>query len=223
MSWDAGIFDAVLFDCDGVLVDSEAITCGVLRDMFEAQGWRMTLDECMQTFVGYSVRDRRTLIESRTGQPLTEAWMAQFYQRRDEALGQRVEAIPGIHAAVAHVAAHTGGQIACASGADRGKLQLMLGKVGLLSHFEGRLFSGHEVGRNKPHPDVYLAAAAHLGIAPERCLVIEDTWVGVTAGRAAGATVWGYAAHGQEAELLQAGAATTFDHMDQLPRLFPPR
>ena len=209
-------FDAVLFDCDGVLVDSEAITCGVLRDMFDEQGWRMTLEECMATFVGHAVRDQRALIEARTGMPLTEAWMARFYQRRDEELAQRIEAIAGIHAAVAQAREHTAGRIACASGADRGKLELMLGKVGLLPHFAGRLFSGHEVGRNKPHPNVYLAAAAHLGVAPERCLVVEDTWVGVTAGRAAGATVWGFACHGQDASLTQAGAARVFGHMDAL-------
>ena len=216
-------FDAVLFDCDGVLVDSEAITCGVLRDMFELQGWRMTLAECMETFVGHAVRDQRALIEARTGVALTEEWMAEFYRQRDVELARRIEAIDGVHAAVAHAAECTGGRIACASGADRNKLHLMLGKVGLLAHFEGRLFSGHEVARNKPHPDVYLAAAAHLGVLPERCVVIEDTWVGVSAGRAAGATVYGYASHGQGPSLLDAGAALTFSHMDQLPGLLMPR
>lgn len=216
-------FDAVLFDCDGVLVDSEAITCGVLRDMFDEQGWCMTLAECMEVFVGYAVRDKRALIEANTGQPLTEEWMGRFYQQRDIQLAQSIEAIPGIHGTVAHLFVQTGGRIACASGADRRKLNLMLEKVGLLHHFEGRLFSGHEVARNKPHPDVYLAAAAHLRVPPERCLVIEDTWVGVTAGRAAGATVWGYASHGQDQALIDAGAALTFAQMDQLPGLFPAR
>lgn len=200
-------FDAVLFDCDGVLVDSEAITCGVLRDMFEAQGWRMTLAECMDTFVGHTVRDMRPLIESQTGVPLTEAWMQEFYARRDEELSQRITAIPGIHATVQHFFDRTGGRIACASGADRGKIALMLSKVGLLHFFDGRIFSGHEVPRNKPHPDVYLAAARALGVDAARCLVVEDTEVGTRAGVAAGATVWGFASHGQGPDLLAAGAA----------------
>lgn len=215
------MFEAVLFDCDGVLVDSEAITCGVLRDMFEEQGWHMTLAECMQTFVGHMVRDRRELIESRTGVPLTETWMREFYRRRDIELTQRITAIPGIHATVEHFLERTGGRIACASGADRGKIALMLGTVGLLSFFDGRIYSGHEVARNKPHPDVYLAAAAGLGVEPARCLVIEDTEIGTRAGVAAGATVWGFAMHGQGPALLGAGAARCFVTMPELMAACP--
>ena len=76
-------FEAILFDCDGVLVDSEAITCGVLRDMFEAQGWCMTLAECMQRFVGHTVKSQRDTIEANTGQPLTDAWLQEFFERRN--------------------------------------------------------------------------------------------------------------------------------------------
>ena len=83
-------FEAILFDCDGVLVDSEAITCGVLRDMFEEQGWRMTLAECMQRFVGHTVKSQRTTIEAHTGQPLTDAWLEQFFARRNERLTQSI-------------------------------------------------------------------------------------------------------------------------------------
>jgi beta-phosphoglucomutase-like phosphatase (HAD superfamily) len=73
------MFEAVLFDCDGVLVDSEAITCGVLRDMFEEQGWRMSLAECMQRFVGHTVKSQRSLIEANTGVPLTDDWLQHFF------------------------------------------------------------------------------------------------------------------------------------------------
>ena len=210
-------FEAVLFDCDGVLVDSEAITCGVLRDMFEEQGWRMTLVECMQRFVGHTVKSQREVIEANTGVPLTDEWLQQFFARRNERLDAQITAIDGIHDAVAHLHDHCDGRIAVASGADRFKVEMMLRKVDLHRFFEGRIFSGHEMPRSKPHPDVYLAAAAHLQVAPERCLVVEDTTVGITAGVAAGATVWAYApppaAH---APLLQAGAQQVFTGMHAL-------
>ena len=207
-------FEAILFDCDGVLVDSEAITCGVLRDMFEAQGWRMTLAECMQRFVGHTVKSQRSVIEAHTGVPLTDAWLEQFYALRNERLTQDITAIEGVHEAVAHLHDHCQGRIAVASGADRFKVEMMLKQVGLIEFFEGRIFSGHEMPRSKPHPDVYLAAAAHLKMDPARCLVIKDTTVGITAGVAAGATVWAYAPPGADAHALrQAGAAQVFEHM----------
>jgi HAD superfamily hydrolase (TIGR01509 family) len=210
-------FEAILFDCDGVLVDSEAITCGVLRDMFDEQGWRMTLAECMQRFVGHTVKSQRSVIEAHTGVPLTDTWLEQFYALRNERLTQDITAIEGVHEAVAHLNDHCQGRIAVASGADRFKVEMMLKQVGLIEFFEGRIFSGHEMPRSKPHPDVYLAAAAHLQIDPARCLVIEDTTVGITAGVAAGATVWAYAPPGADAHALrQAGAVQVFEHMRRL-------
>lgn len=210
-------FQAILFDCDGVLVDSEAITCGVLRDMFEELGWTMSLAECMRRFVGHTVRSQRATIEAHTGLALTDAWLETFFHRRNERLAAQITAIDGIHEAVAHVHAQCHGRIAVASGADRHKVELMLGKVGLLDWFAGRIFSGHEMPRSKPHPDVYLAAAAHLGVDPAHCLVVEDTHVGVAAGAAAGATVWGYAPPGADPEpLRQAGAVRLISHMQEL-------
>ncbi len=202
-------YDAVLFDCDGVLVDSEAITNGVLRDMLEELGWSMTLPESMALFVGRAVRDRRALIEARTGKPFSEDWLAAFWQRRNAALEASLRIVPGALQAVAELHDRLEGRIACASGADRGKIELQLRKVGLLRYFEGRIFSGHETPRNKPHPDVYLAAAAALGVDPARCVVVEDTAPGAVAGLAAGATVLGYCpgglGHDSAAALRAAG------------------
>jgi beta-phosphoglucomutase-like phosphatase (HAD superfamily) len=115
------------------------------------------------------------------------------------------------------------GRIACASGADRFKVELQLEKCGLMPYFQGRIFSGHELPRSKPAPDVYLAAAADLGVAPARCAVVEDTVPGVTAGVAAGARVFGYsppeAGHDVPEALRLAGAAVIFTDMAQLPHL----
>ncbi|MDD0841014.1 HAD family phosphatase [Curvibacter sp. HBC61] len=216
-------FEAVLFDCDGVLVDSEPITNGLLRDMLEELGWVLTPEECFRVFVGKAVRDERANIEAQSGRPLTEAWMADFYARRNAALSERLTAIEHIHEAVQRVHQHHGGRIACASGADRFKVELQLNKVGLASYFEGRVFSGQEMPRSKPAPDVYLAAAAALQADPRRCAVVEDTVTGVTAGVAAGATVFAYLPHGAlhdtRADLLAAGASQVFGSMAELPAL----
>ncbi len=212
-------FDAVLFDCDGVLVDSEGITNGILRDMLEEQGWKLTLQECMDIFVGNTVMDEKAQIEERTGQPLTQAWLMAFRDRRNTALVADIQAIANIHHAVREIHDLTRGRIACASGADRFKVELMLHKVGLAEYFDGRIFSGHEMPRSKPHPDVYLAAAAHLGVDPRRCAVVEDTITGLRAGVAAGATVFAYAPHGSGQHLLDAGASHVFADMADLPGL----
>jgi HAD superfamily hydrolase (TIGR01509 family) len=216
-------FDAVLFDCDGVLVDSEPITNAVLRDMLEELGWKLTREECMRIFIGKAVKEERGLIEAHTGQPLTEAWMVRFRERRNEKLMQEVQAIAGALQAVATLHERFEGRIACASGADRFKVELQLEKCGLLPYFEGRVFSGHELPRSKPAPDVYLAAAAALKVSPQCCAVVEDTVTGVTAGVAAGATVFGYsppeAGHSAPEALREAGAIDIFTDMARLPEI----
>jgi HAD superfamily hydrolase (TIGR01509 family) len=216
-------FDAVLFDCDGVLVDSESITNGVLREMLEELGWKLSPAECMRIFVGKAVKDEAALIEAHTGQPLTEDWMVRFRERRNVRLMHEVRPIEGAVEAVKAVHAAMKGRIACASGADRPKVEMQLAKCGLMPYFEGRIFSGHDLPRSKPAPDVYLAAARAVNVAPHRCLVVEDTVTGVTAGIAAGATVFGYsppeAGHDAPDALRRAGASVIFTRMEELPAL----
>ncbi|MES2415274.1 MAG: HAD family phosphatase [Pseudomonadota bacterium] len=216
-------FDAVLFDCDGVLVDSEPITNGVLRDMLEEAGWTLTLAECMQLFLGKAVRDQGALIEQKTGRPLTDEWLKKFWARRNEVLVRDVQPIRGALEMSAAIHQLFDGRIACASGADRFKVELQMDKCGLMPFFSGRIFSGHETPRSKPFPDVYLAAAAALGVDATRCAVIEDTITGVMAGVAAGATVFGYsppeAGHDGPAALRGAGASIIFADMGELAAL----
>ncbi|MBX9611327.1 MAG: HAD family phosphatase [Burkholderiales bacterium] len=216
-------FDAILFDCDGVLVDSEAITNGVLRDMLEESGWALTAAECLRLFIGKAVKDQATLIEAHTGRPLTEAWMARFRERRNLRLQREVQPIRGAVAAVALLHERLGGRIACCSGADRHKVDFQLAQCGLMPYFEGRIFSGHDLPRSKPAPDVYLAAIAQLGVRADRCAVVEDTVTGVTAGVAAGATVFGYsppeAGHDTPEALRRAGVAAVFSEMADLARV----
>lgn len=214
-------FDAVLFDCDGVLVDSEGITNGVLREMLEELGWKLTPRECMRIFLGKAVKDERALIEARTGQPLTEEWFVRFRETRNERLIAGVRPIRNALQAVERISDDFEGRIACCSGADRWKVEMQLAKCGLLPWFEGRIYSGHEMPRSKPAPDVYLAAMAALGVRAERCAVVEDTVTGVTAGVAAGCTVFGYsppeAGHDGPQALRAAGASVIFTDLAELP------
>jgi HAD superfamily hydrolase (TIGR01509 family) len=212
-------FEAVLFDCDGILADSEPITNGVLRDMLIEQGWAISPEECFSTFVGHAVIDQAPLIERHTGKVVTKQWLAEFRERRDAALHARLTAVPNIHDTVAALHGATQGRIACASGADRGKIVLQLTKIGLIDYFEGRILSGLEHARNKPHPDVYVAAAKLLHTPPECCAVIEDTTNGARAGVAAGAKVYAYVPQGDGAALRAVGAEQIFNDMAHLPAL----
>ena len=147
----------------------------------------------------------------------------QFRERRNEGLLAGVQPIPHAVEAVAAISERLQGRIACCSGADRWKVEMQLAKCGLLPFFEGRIYSGHEMPRSKPHPDVYLAAMEPLGVVPGQCVVVEDTVTGVTAGMAAGATVYVYsppeAGHDTPRSLRAAGASVIFTDMAELPTL----
>jgi HAD superfamily hydrolase (TIGR01509 family) len=217
------LFDAVLFDCDGVLVDSEPITSQVLTSMLGELGWCLTIEETMRIFVGKAVKDEAPLIEAHTGVAITPEWLLQFRTRRNEVLDRELVAIPGALWAVRRVHEEFNGRIAVASGADRHKVELQLSKVGMIDYFGGRIFSGHEMTRSKPYPDVYLAAAKALHADPARCAIVEDTVTGVNAGVAAGATVFGYSpqepGHSGPDALRQAGVVEVFRDMADLPAL----
>jgi HAD superfamily hydrolase (TIGR01509 family) len=216
-------FDAVLFDCDGVLVDSELITNRVLAQMLGELGWSISVEDTMRLFIGKLVRDEAPRIEANTGVAITEEWLTGFRERRNEALERELVEISDAPAAVRALHEALDGRIAVASGADRHKVEMQLKKTGMLEYFEGRVFSGHEMPRSKPFPDVYLAAAKGLGVDPRRCAVVEDTITGATAGVAAGATVFGYApaslSHSTPDGLREAGVALVFEDMEQLPAL----
>lgn len=213
-------YSAVLFDCDGVLVDSEPITVRVLRDMLEEEGWVMSYDQCYDWFIGKALPDELPVVREMTGKDLDMEWVMAFRMRRNHALSGEVMPIPGIKAAIEAIMRDKPGMVACASGADRAKLMLQLGQTGLLDYFGDHVYSGAETPRNKPYPDVYQAAARGLGVDPHNCVVVEDSVTGATAGMAAGATVVGYCpVGGKEEELKLAGVRETFRRMDELPGL----
>ncbi len=211
-------FDAILFDCDGVLVDSEPITNAVLARMLSELGAALSLEETMRLFVGKAVREEIDIIESLTGRSVPPGWYAEFVRRRDAALAREVQAVEGVAALLARLRAWRLPH-AVASGADRAKMRVTLGRARLLEALEPHVYGADQVERSKPHPDVYLLAARGLGVDPRRCLVIEDTPTGTQAGVAAGATVFGYCARGAPDALLAAGAAGVFEDMSHLVEL----
>lgn len=216
-------YAAVLFDCDGILVESESITNEVLRLMLADLGWSLSREECLSRFVGKMLRDEVDVIEEHTGHRIDADWLADFRQRRNVALEASLKAIPGVGEAVRELSRAYPGKLACASSADRPKIELQLKKVGLFDSFEGRIFSGMELPRSKPAPDVYLAAADFLEVDPAEAAVIEDSPTGVIAGVAAGSHVLGFCpntlVHQRPETLLAAGADETFTSMEALPGL----
>ncbi|GAA1409473.1 haloacid dehalogenase [Glutamicibacter uratoxydans] len=216
-------FSAVLFDCDGVLVDSESITNSVLRQMLIELGWDISAEECIRIFIGKALKDQWEPILEHTGVRIDEAWIASFRARRDTALRTDLQPITGAVKAVKAIHELYGENIACVTGADRAKVEMQLEIAGLSKYFGDRVFSGMECAKSKPAPDVYLTAAASLGIDPEKALVIEDTATGATAGIGAGATVFGFSNNGPTStapqKLLDAGAAHVFNDMAELPDL----
>ena len=213
---------AVLFDCDGVLVDSEAITNRVLHRYLNDEGWHLSEDECMRIFVGKMVRSETEQIEANIGRAIDDEWMAVFYERRNIALREELLAIPDSVLAVQAAHQAFNGNIACASGADMEKVLMQLQKVALAPYFK-HILSGHDCKRNKPFPDVYLKAASALETDISSCIVIEDSITGVTSGASAGAEVWAYCpenAHFSEEQLQLAGAKLCFSSMKDLSRLF---
>jgi HAD superfamily hydrolase (TIGR01509 family) len=219
----AARFDCVIFDCDGVLVDSEPIVHRVLNRVLNELGIDITLEESTKWFLGRAVRDELGNIEARLGKPLPRNFLSEWFVRRDAALIEELEAVPHIRQAVEAIKAR-GMPVCVASGADRVKVKLQLKHtdlIGLFTDDDARehIFSATEVEHSKPAPDVYLLAARTMGVDPARCAVVEDSPTGATAGVAAGMTVFGYTARTDADALRAAGVQVTFDDMRDLPEL----
>ena len=208
------MIELVIFDCDGVLVDSEPISCRVMAEVITEAGMPVTTAECMADFMGRSWPDSLRMIEERLGRPAPPGFTEGFRRRRDEALENEVKPVAGIAEALDRI----DHDFCVASSGAPEKIRLTLGLTGLLERFEGRIFSAVEVERGKPHPDLFLHAARTLGHEPGRCAVVEDTTVGVEAARAAGMRALGYTAL-VPASLLAGAGATTFGSMTELPGL----
>jgi len=180
-------FRAVLFDCDGVLADSEGPVNAIVAEELTARGWAMDALDAQQAFLGLSLPDMLPRIEQRTGR-LPAGWGAALSARIARELETRLQPIPGAPEAVARLRAR-GVPLAVCSNSGRAELHMKLRVLGLTDAFAGRVFSFEDVPRAKPAPDLYLTAAAACGVPPAACLVVEDSAPGVVAGLAAGCAV----------------------------------
>jgi len=208
----------LIFDCDGVLVDSEVIAHETLRELMATLGRPMTIDEMIREFAGKSLADTVATAERLLGRPIPEEVGREFGQRLLDRFRRELKPISGVRAAILALPYRR----CVASSSSPERLQLSLAVTGLAPLFGEHVFSAVAVANGKPAPDLYLLAAHALGEAPERCIVIEDTVRGVAAGRAAGMRVIGFAgaAHATPAlaaDLRRAGAATVVRSMDELP------
>jgi HAD superfamily hydrolase (TIGR01509 family) len=198
----------VVFDCDGVLVDSEPISNGVLAEMLAEQGWELTLAEARARFQGLLLEDVRADAERHLGRALPAGWLEQYVSRRAAVFDAELRPVPGARELVERVL-HAGMAACVASQGSLAKTARSLALTGLADLFgEGARFSAAQVPRGKPHPDLFLHAAATLGVAPADCAVVEDTPSGVTAAARAGMTVYGFCADSDERALRDAGAET---------------
>ena len=206
---------AVIFDCDGVLVDSEPAANRVLAEVLSAEGLPTTREDSMRLYMGRSWASCMALASERLGRELDSgALEARYRSGVRAAWEQELRPVPGIEAALDRIALPS----CVASSGDHERMRFTLGRTGLLPRFEGRIFSATEVEHGKPAPDLFLHAARSMGFDPATTVVVEDTVPGATAGRAAGMRVLGYAGH-TPAEDLAAAGAEPFDDMRRLPDL----
>ena len=209
-------YDLVIFDCDGVLVDSEPIANRVDAEQLASIGLKLSPEEIMRKLLGRTKEGVILLAAEMLGRDLPEGFVERWDAALMEALGNEVRAIEGVAEAIRALRI----PFCAASNSTPGRLRLSLRTSGLLPLFEGRMFSAEEVAHPKPAPDLFLHAAKTLGAEPSRCVVIEDTPTGARAATAAGMTVLGYAgaAHADRAALAREGARV-FDDMTELAGL----
>jgi HAD superfamily hydrolase (TIGR01509 family) len=195
----------IIFDCDGVLVDSERISNEVLAEILGEHGISLSWGEAKAIFIGQSVDDIRRNAATRFGIEIPPDWSGAYYERMIPALSERVEAIDGATEAVRAVQSADIGCCVASQGPIE-KIRATLSRTGLWERFAGRIYSATAVARPKPAPDLFLHAAADLGVTPDRCTVIEDSILGVKAAIAAGMRVLAYCPEGNGGHMRSLGA-----------------
>jgi HAD superfamily hydrolase (TIGR01509 family) len=216
----AAIPKLVIFDCDGVLVDSEPIAARVLAELLGELGEPTTAEDCLRCFTGFSIAAVIRSIEARRKRPLPANFRERLRARDAAAFRAGLTAIDGVGEVVRKLPLAK----CVASSGSLEKMRLTLSITGLLGCFEPHLFSAEMVARGKPAPDLFLLAAERMGVLPDACTVVEDSTAGIAAGRAAGMRVLGFAGGGHAGprygEMLRtAGANVVFRRMAELPRL----
>jgi HAD superfamily hydrolase (TIGR01509 family) len=209
----------IIFDCDGVLVDSERLSIKIDVAVLAELGWVLTEAEAVERFVGLSMKQMRDRVESHLGRTLPEDWEEEFQHRLRETLASELRPVEGIVEALNAIHDTT----CVASSGTQEKIRFSLGLTGLYERFAGRIFSATEISRGKPAPDLFLHAAEQMGVEPSSCVVVEDSAPGVTAALAAGMRVLAYAGGVTPAARLSLPGAVVFDDMRDLAPLLKHR
>lgn len=204
----------VVFDCDGVLVDSEPLSIEVDRQMLAELGWELSLDEIIERFVGRSHEHFLKEVTAHLGHPPPPGWDETSTPRYRTAYTHRLQPVPGIVEALDRITLPS----CVASSGTHDKMTFTLGLTGLLDRFEGRLFSATEVSRGKPAPDLFLHAARSMGWDPWSCVVVEDSPYGVDAALAAGMRAIAYAGGATKPDRLARPGVIVLHDMRDLPK-----
>ena len=195
-------YELIIFDCDGVLVDSEAISCGVLAEEARKLGSKLTNEEARRIFAGTNLKFCIEYIEAETGQSVPPNMETIYRTKTKERFAKELQPIEGIHDLVTSLTL----PFCVASNAPLSKMTFNLKKVGLFPFFKKNMFSAYELNAWKPDPTLFLTAAKTMGFHPSKCLVIEDSISGVKAAVAAEMDVLGYRKDERAKELSEAGA-----------------
>ena len=207
--------ELVIFDCDGVLIDSERIAIKVDVAALHELGWPLHEGEVITRFMGRSDREGRAIIEAHLGRSLPDGWAEEIAQQYRAAFAAELTPVDGVLEALEQIALPT----CVASSGTHEHLRYTLSLTGLYDRFAGRIFSAEDVEAGKPAPDLFLHAAAEMGADPAACVVVEDSRPGVEAARAAGMRALAFAGGLTPAELLEGPDTVVFDDMRELPRL----
>ena len=213
-------FDLVIFDCDGVLVDSEVISCRTHAEILSAHGYPITTEQVFDRFLGRSLKQATIEIEADLGRKLPDDFAARLQDRMYRAFKADLQAVIGITQALDAIDI----PVCVASSGSHERMRISLGATRLYDRLAPHIFSSSQVVNGKPAPDLFLFAAAQMGADPATCVVVEDSVAGITGAVAAGMTVLGF--HGgshcgpdHAASLQAAGATATFGDMSQLPAI----
>lgn len=207
-------YQAILFDCDGVIVDTETLSSNILQRMLAEQGLELDEHTLHTKFAGHTNHENLALAESMLGHPLPKDFATKFRDEFQSSIKTSLHPIEGVLELLAAINC----PIAMATNAQREELELKLQLINLSEAFHTR-FAVNDVSHGKPAPDLYLKAAAALNVEPKHCIVIEDSLAGIKAGVAAGATVLAYSAVLPAQAQLDAGATATFESMVELMSL----
>lgn len=205
--------ELVIFDCDGVLVDSDRISLRIQAEWISALGLEMTYEDCIRDFLGLGMETTLEILAERMGRPVPKDWEKELDAAVHEGFRRELQPVPGVVEALEEIELPT----CVASSGSHEKMRVTLGLTGLWDRFAGRIFSVEEVQRGKPAPDLFRHAAERMSTPPQRCIVVEDSPFGVAGAKAAGMTALGFAATTPSSHLDRADAV--FTTMADLPGL----